>query len=73
GTTSYWFEYSINDNLSSPTTSIHQQLNSSGSTGIAVSLPITGLQNNTKYFYRLAVSNSSGIVLGNTTSFKTKH
>lgn len=74
GTTSYWFEYGTDSNLNNQVVSSRQQqVSSTGSANVDVSLSGTGLQTETKYYYRVVASNSSGTVRGNIVSFKTKH
>jgi len=66
--TTYWFEYGKTDTLGSKTPS--QQV---GSGFYPISTPafITGLANNTAYYFRLAASNTMGTVYGTTYSFMT--
>ncbi len=71
--TTYWFEYGTDALLTiiigteSPTDSLDAN---DGNT--KVSLEITGLKKDTKYFYRVAAQNEYGVVRGSIVTFKTK-
>lgn len=71
--TSYWFEYSEDSFLGSilGTLTASQTVSQDAST-VSVSADATGLQHNTKYFYRLVGRNQYGTVRGDTVSFTTK-
>lgn len=71
--TSYWFEYSQDSLLGSVlrTTTPSQMLN--GTTSQNVSSNVTGLENNTKYFFRIVAQNQHGTVQGDTMSFTTRN
>jgi phosphodiesterase/alkaline phosphatase D-like protein len=71
--TSYWFEYSLDSQMgtilgSTPPT----QLAGSGTASVAVSAKASGLQSNTRYYYRLDATNSSGTVHGSIVAFQTR-
>ena len=67
-TTYYWFEYG-------PTTALGQATSAgaagSGSNTITVTAPVTGLNPNTVYYYRINAQNGYGTANGNILSFTT--
>jgi len=72
-TTKYWFEYSDNslsDTASLKTTS--QISAGSGSNTTSVQVDLRSLVSKNTYYYRLVAQNSTGLVRGETASFKTK-
>jgi len=71
--TTYWFEYSKDSLLGSILGSTTRtQATGSGTVSVAVSGTASDLQSNTKYFYRLAASNSYGTTYGSIATFQTK-
>jgi hypothetical protein len=66
--TTFWFEYGTNTNLSEDTT---EQFAGSFDAEISVSHTIHGLQADRTYFFRLVAENSSGISRGQIRSFTT--
>jgi hypothetical protein len=66
--TSYWYEYGVNSNLGSKTTT--QNI---GSGFVSFQAPgyITNLAKNTTYYFKLVAENQYGRVAGNQFSFKT--
>jgi hypothetical protein len=57
--THYWFEYGPQGLLGSSTT--HEDAGAQASGEKPVSLPVTGLEPNTTYYYRLAAENTFGV------------
>ena len=71
--TTYWFEYSLNSNLSTLVSGTsHTQVIGSGTASVAVSAQAVGLKNNTKYFYHIVAMNSFGTVNGAIVTFQTR-
>ena len=70
--TTYWFEYSLNSNLSAILGSTsHASVAGTGVATVPVSARVSGLLANTPYFYRLVAQNSVGTVDGAIMSFQT--
>ncbi len=69
--TTYWFEYSITPALLSITGTNSQTL-AAGTTTKSVSQAVTGLNPNTKYYYRVIAQNQFGIDYGDIESFTTR-
>ncbi|MFZ9874501.1 MAG: Ig-like domain-containing protein, partial [Candidatus Methylacidiphilales bacterium] len=67
-TTTVSFEYGTTESLGSTTTGTSI---GSGSSPVAVSANLTGLQANTTYYYRAVATNSQGTTTGTTLSFTT--
>ena len=66
--TTYWFEYGTSVSLGSR--SIEQSVGS-GSSDVAASLFISGLQSFATYYYRIVAKNSFGTVFGEMKTFQT--
>lgn len=66
--TSYEFEYGPTSSYGSNTTALSA---GSGTSGVAVSAPLSGLKPNTTYHYRLDAANSAGSATGQDSSFTT--
>lgn len=66
--TSYWFEYGVNPN---DTNRSSAQMIGSGYANIPTPAYITGLNSNTKYYFRLVAENSYGKVAGVQYAFQT--
>jgi len=66
--TTFWFEYGSNADFGQITT---LQSGGSGAASIAVSAPITGLNPQTTYYFRIDAQNQYGTVNGTTQSFTT--
>lgn len=70
--TTYWFEYSVDSLLGSILGSTSRtQVAGAGRAEVSVSAKVTGLGNDTKYFYRLVAQNSQGTVRGDVETFQT--
>jgi hypothetical protein len=69
--THYWFEYGPPSNEYGLSTT-HQDAGAQASGEKPVSLPVTGLEPNTLYYYRLATENTFGVTLGGGESFTTE-
>ena len=71
--TSYWFEYGEDSLLGRilGTVTASQDISADAST-LTVSATATGLNDNTRYFYRLVASNSYGTARGDIVNFKTR-
>lgn len=70
--TVYWFEYSkvsLSGDVAGTLTSEKTMLGSEAAIGIKADL--TGLERNTRYYYRLLARNSNGTVVGSVVSFRT--
>lgn len=67
--TTYWFEYGKTTDFGRITT---LQSGGSGDVSIAVSAPLSGLDPQTKYYFRINAQNQYGTVNGATQSFTTK-
>lgn len=65
-TTTVWFEYGTNSGSYSNTTSTQTV---SGSTDTTISIDISGLSENTTYYYRIVAQNSNGTVYGTENTF----
>lgn len=65
----YWFEYGKNSNLGNITTITSTTSSTSVST---ISIPVSGLEPLTKYYFRLNAQNQFGTVNGNILSFSTE-
>lgn len=65
--TTYWFEWGTSVNLGSQTSHYNQGAAASNTT-----LTITGLMQNTTYYYRVGAQNAQGVVYGNIVSFTTE-
>lgn len=71
--TTYWFEYSRDSLLGNVIgTATADQTMAGADAAIGVKADISGLSNNTKYFYRLLAKNQYGTVVGDIVSFRTK-
>ncbi len=71
--TTYWFEYSEDSLLGTLIGSgTPEKTIAAGTTNVKVQAKITGLQNNTTYYYHLVGRNADGTVFGNVVSFRTK-
>lgn len=70
--TTYWFEYSEDSLLGSFLATSTASATLSGTTNTAVSMNASGLNNNTKYFYRVVAQNQSGTARGDIVSFTTR-
>ena len=71
--TSYWFEYSTDPLLGSILgTATPAQSTQSGTATVSASADATGLQSNTRYYFRLVGRNDFGTVQGAIVSFKTR-
>lgn len=71
--TSYWFEYSKSSLLSSILGSTnHTAVAGTGTSLVNVATPITGLESNTRYYYRVVAENSVGTVRSDIVDFRTK-
>ncbi len=71
--TTYWFEYSQDSllgNILGSTT--HAQVVGTGTAPVNVAVSITGLQRNTRYYYRVVAQNSYGTVRSDVANFRTK-
>lgn len=66
--TAYWFEWGTSVNLGSQTSHYNQGAAASNTT-----LTITGLAQNTTYYYRVGAQNAQGTVYGNIVSFTTNY
>jgi uncharacterized delta-60 repeat protein len=66
--TSYEFEYGPTSSYGSNTTALSA---GSGTSGVAVSAPLSGLKPNTTYHYRLDAANSAGSATGQDATFTT--
>jgi trimeric autotransporter adhesin len=71
--TTYWFEYSEDSLLGSVISTSTSSSTINGTTTENVSTNVTGLDNNTKYFYRVVAQNQNGTVRGDTMSFTTRN
>lgn len=69
--TTYWFEYSEDSLLGSFLATSTSSATLSGTTNTAVSMNVSGLDNNTRYFYRAVGQNQYGTVRGDVVQFKT--
>lgn len=70
--TTYWFEYSEDSLLGNILgTATGQQTIPAGNTTVSASADVSGLANNTNYFYRVVARNQYGTVLGDIVKFKT--
>src|SRR5580704_11662466 len=69
--THYWFEYGPPSNEYGLSTT-HQDAGAQASGEKPVSLPVTGLEPNTLYYYRLATENTFGVTIGGGESFTTE-
>ena len=70
-TTDAFFEYSTVSDLSSGVTTTASQAIGSGTSAVAVTRGLTGLQPLTTYYYRAAATNSGGATNGTILSFTT--
>ena len=68
--TQAWFEYGTDPTLTQDNTTTQQSIGSELSI-VPVSLPINGLAENTKYYFRVSASNSKGESKSSITSFTT--
>lgn len=66
--TSYWFEWGTSANLGSSTSHYNQGIAASNTT-----VNLTGLLQNTTYYYRITAQNAQGVVNGNIVSFTTTY
>ena len=66
--TSYWFEWGTSTNLSNSTSHYNQGIAASNT-----SANITGLSQNTTYYYRITAQNAQGVVHGSIVSFTTNY
>ena len=69
GSTTAWFNYGITSGIYTGTSTTQSV---SGSSNTSISIGISGLASNTKYYYRIAASNSGGAAYGSEASFTTK-
>lgn len=67
-TTTYLFEYGTAKTFGSQTPATEL---AAGAAAVAVSVPLTGLQPNTRYYYRAVATNATGKTLGRTRTFLT--
>jgi hypothetical protein len=70
--TNYWFEYGKDRNLGSTTTITSVSENAPLMSLVNVSNSLTGLNSNTKYYFRINAQNQFGTVNGSILSFTTK-
>ncbi len=68
GTANVWFEYGTSSSYGSQTST---QNIGTGTSPIAVNIPVTGLQPNTTYHYRVDASNQNGTTQGADATFTT--
>lgn len=66
--TSYWFEWGTSTSLSNSTSHYNQGVAASNT-----SVNITGLTQNTTYYYRITAQNAQGVVHGSIVSFTTNY
>lgn len=71
-TTTYWFEYSEDSLLGSIIGSSTGAQTISGNNAVNVSVSVSGLKKDTKYFYRAVARNQYGTVHGDIVSFTTR-
>ncbi len=69
--TTYWFEYSENSSLNGPVSTTSNQTIALGVSTISAQAIISGLDKNTRYYYRLVGKNAEGTTEGDIESFKT--
>jgi len=67
--TTYWFEYGLTSNLGTVTSF---KTSDSNNSSLSVLASVSGLQQSTKYYFRLYAQNQFGTVSGDTVSFTTK-
>ncbi len=71
--TTYWFEYGTDSLFGSILShSTEQKSAGAGSDGILVEAKVSDLSSKTNYYFRLVAQNNSGIVRGESITFKTK-
>ncbi len=69
----YWFEYSKNSLLSNILGSTnHTAIDGAGTSPTNVATPITGLERNTRYYFRIVAENSVGTIRSDIAEFRTK-
>lgn len=71
--TTYWFEYSKDSTLGKIIgTATPDQTMNGADAAIGVKADVTGLDSNTRYYYRLMAKNQYGTVTGTVANFRTK-
>lgn len=72
--TTYWFEYSKYSftNRSADVTITATQSMGGAEAAIGVKADVTGLERNTRYYYRMIARNAQGTIVGEVVSFRTR-